>query len=139
MSAEFIDTNVLLYAYDSTETERQPAARARLDRLWRERSGRTSLQVLQEFYVNATRPKKPVLAVRDARRVVEDLLAWKPVVPDGALIASAWDLQDRFSVSWWDALIVAAARRSGAAVLVTEDLQDGQDFGGLVVENPFRV
>jgi len=136
---EFVDTNVLVYAYDATEGPKHAAAHDLLDRLWHERTGRTSLQVLQEFYVTVTRAKRPVLAPRDAREVVRGLLTWKPVLPDGALILAAWELQDRCSLSWWDSLVVAAARRSGAATLLTEDLQDGQDFGGIVVVNPFRA
>lgn len=136
---EFVDTNVLLYAYDTTERRRHTRARETLDRLWAGRLGRTSLQVLQEFYVNVTRANRPVLAVKDARDVVRGLLTWKPVEPDGPLLLAAWELQDRFSLSWWDALIVAAARRSGARTLLTEDLQDGQDFGGVRVVNPFRA
>lgn len=134
----FVDTNVLLYAYDATEGEKHRRARSVLDGLWRGRLGRTSLQVLQEFYVNAVRERRPVLAVADAREVVRGLLAWRPVLPDGALLVSAWELQDLHSLSWWDALIVAAARRSGAKSLLTEDLQDGHDFGGVVVRDPFR-
>ncbi len=90
----FVDTNLLLYAYDATEEERQPKARRWLDHLWRDRAGRTIVQVLQEFYVNATRPKQPMLSVKDAREVVRGLVSWRPLRPDGSMLVTAWDLQD---------------------------------------------
>jgi predicted nucleic acid-binding protein len=106
-------------------------------RLWSSGSGRLSTQVLHEFYVTTTRKLVPGLSRQEARDDIRDLLAWGPVPLDGALIQGAWSVQDEHSVSFWDSLIVAAAIRSESQVLLTEDLQDGYEFGPTRVVNPF--
>lgn len=133
----FVDTNVLLYAVDTADPEKQRAAAAWRSMLWQSRRGRISYQVLQEFYAQAVR-KSPQRA-EAARAEVRDLFAWDPVPVDAAVIESAWNLQERFSLSFWDALIVAAARTAGCPQLLTEDLSHGQDLDGVVVVSPFRV
>ena len=133
----FVDTNVLVYARDSSEPTKQPLARQWLEALWPRRAGRLSVQVLQEFYVTVTRKLDPGLPAEEARSDVRDLFRWDPLAMDGRLIESAWLLQDQHSVSFWDALIVAAARRSECEFLLSEDLQDGHDFAGTQVVNPF--
>ena len=100
------------------------------------RQGRISFQVLQEFYLKVTR-KWPHVQ-QDARSEVRDLLAWRPVTVDGVIIEHAWKIQDRYQISFWDALIVAAAKSASCRYLLTEDLQAGQDLDGLLVVNPFR-
>lgn len=135
----FVDTNVLVYARDASEPGKQARAQAWIAALWRDRSGRTGIQVLNEYYVTVTRKLDPGLEAAEAWRDVIDLLAWKPVVVDAALMERGRDVADRFVLSWWDALIVAAARESGCAYLLTEDLQDGQELDGTRVLNPFRV
>jgi predicted nucleic acid-binding protein len=95
--------------------------------------------VLQEFYAIVTRKLQPGLNPDAARRVVRALWAWQPIVVDNRLISTAWADQDRFGLSWWDALIVAAARVAGCAYLLTEDLQHNQDLDGLRVISPFQV
>jgi predicted nucleic acid-binding protein len=134
----FVDSNVLVYARDSSEADRQPRAQEWLDRLWRRGVGRLSVQVLHEFYVTVTQKLDPGLPSDEARQDVGDLLRWGPLAMDGRLIQSAWMLQDRYSVAFWDALIIAAARRSTCEYLLSEDLQDGQDFDGTRVVNPSR-
>jgi predicted nucleic acid-binding protein len=133
----FVDSNVLLYALDKADPHKQQSARNWRAELWKNRRGRLSYQVLGEFYVNALRilPK----ARDDARAEVRDLLAWNPVVKDAALIEHAWKLQDRYQLSYWDALIVAAAKKSSCAYLLTEDMQAGQRLDGLLVVNPFAT
>jgi predicted nucleic acid-binding protein len=131
----FVDTNVIVYRFDTTEAEKHQAAEAWLDRLWESRSGRLSTQVLHEIYATLTR--KLVIPVADARTIVRSLHAWDPVRIDDGILEGAWGLEDRFSLSFWDALIVAAARFSEATYLLTEDLQHGQDFDGLQVVSPF--
>jgi predicted nucleic acid-binding protein len=133
----FVDTNVLLYAVDTADPEKQRAAAAWRALLWQSRRGRVSYQVLQEFYAQAVR-KAPQQA-EAARAEVRDLFAWDPVAVDAAVMESAWKLQERFSLSFWDALIVAAARSAGCPHLLTEDLSHGQDLDGVVVANPFRI
>jgi predicted nucleic acid-binding protein len=131
----FVDTNVLLYALDRADLKKQEAARAWRVELWKNRLGRISFQVLQEFYVNAT--QKWPQARDEARAEAKDLLAWQPVTVDAAILERGWKLQDRYQLSFWDALIVAAARSIGCRYLLTEDLQAGQDLDGVLVINPF--
>ena len=90
----------------------------------------------QEFYVNVV--QKWPSARTQARQEVRDLLAWQPVRADGDLIERAWALQDRYQLSFWDSLIVAAAKTAACQYLLTEDLQDSQDFDGVRIINPFR-
>ncbi|MBI5329563.1 MAG: PIN domain-containing protein [Betaproteobacteria bacterium] len=133
----FLDTNILLYARDSNQPVKQPVAMDWLRRCWQERRGCLSFQVLQEYYVNATRKLKPGLPAVLARQDVRNLLAWQPIQTDALLLDSAWGLADRYGFSWWDAQIVAAARRADCAVLLTEDLQHGFEVEGLRIVNPF--
>ena len=131
----FVDTNVLIYALDTANPGKQQAARAWKADLWKRRRGRLSYQVLQEFYVKVG--QKLPQARGKARAEVRDLLAWRPLGPDAALLERGWRLQDRYRLSFWDAMIVAAAGAAGCRYLLTEDLQAGQDLDGVVVVNPF--
>lgn len=131
----FVDTNVLLFALDRADLKKQEAARVWRAELWKTRLGRISFQVLQEFYVKAT--QKWPQARDDARAEVKDLLAWQPVSIEAAILERGWKVQDRYQLSFWDALIVAAAKASGCRYLLTEDLQAGQDLDGVLVINPF--
>lgn len=133
----FVDTNVLVYARDQAEPAKQAQAEAWLRRLWQEDAGRVSWQVLNEFYVTATRKLSPCLSWEEARADVRDLLAWNPLPVDGEVTRAAWRLQDAYSLSWWDSLIVAAAQVAGCAILLSEDMQAGQKYGGVEVVNPF--
>jgi predicted nucleic acid-binding protein len=135
--AVFVDANVLVYRRDTNQSAKHERAKAWMAWLWRHGDGRVSFQALQEFYVTATRKLDPPLDVAEARADVRLLLAWEPVSPDPELLEEAWRVQDRFGFSWWDASIVAAARRAGCTRLLTEDLQDGQDLDGLLVVDPF--
>jgi predicted nucleic acid-binding protein len=131
----FVDTNVLIYAVDSADATKQQAAFRWRELLWRNRRGRISFQVLQEFYVNVLR-KQPD-AVDEARAEMRDLLEWDPVVVDAPIVELAWELQDRYQFSFWDALIVAAAKSAQCRYLLTEGLPPNQDIGGILVVNPF--
>jgi predicted nucleic acid-binding protein len=133
----FVDTNVLVYAHDASEAVRQPVARALVSELWRTRSGALSTQVLQEFYVVATRKFDSPMPRREARDLVDAYGQWQLVEIDVALIVAASQLEERHSLSFWDALIVEAARRAGATRLVTEDLQSGRRIAGMLIDNPF--
>ena len=133
----FVDTNVLVYSFDRREPEKLVRAREWLDHLWSARAGRISFQVLQEFYVTVTRKLEPGLDPETARKVVRSLWAWQPMTTDEQTFVAAWGIQDRFKLSWWDALIVAAAHVGGCRYLLTEDLQDGQEMAGVRVVNPF--
>lgn len=133
----FVDSNVLVYARDTTEPRKQELAAAWLEHLWTKRTGRLSQQVLHEFYVMVTRKLDPGLDTDQARSDVRDLLAWRPRVIDREALEVAWTIEDRFGLSFWDALIVAAARIGGCERLLTEDLQDGADYDGVVIVDPF--
>jgi len=135
----FVDTNILLYARDSGQPDKQSISHAWMEHLWRGRQGRLSFQVLQEFYVNATQKLKPGLPIALARQDERSLLAWRPVKNDAALIEAAWMLADRYGFSWWDAQIVAAARRADCRILLTEDMQHRLEVDGLVLINPFAA
>jgi predicted nucleic acid-binding protein len=138
MSAlHFVDTNLLVYRHDRDEPEKQAKAQRVMEALWRGRTGRVSTQVLGEFYVVVTRKLAVPVAVELARREVRQLHAWRPVPASPDLHERAWEVEDRFGFGWWDALIVAAARQARCDFLLTEDLQHGQDLGGVVVANPF--
>jgi predicted nucleic acid-binding protein len=135
----FVDTNVLVYARDASEPEKQPQAAAWIDHLWRTRTARLSFQVLQEYYATTTRKLEPGLTPEQARADVHDLLAWRPVSVGTDLLELGWSVEDRFGLSCWDALIVAAARIAGCEYLLTEDLQHGAELERLRVVSPFRA
>jgi predicted nucleic acid-binding protein len=106
--------------------------------LWRTRSGRLSYQVLQEYYVTVTKKLQPGLDREEARSDVRSLLAWRPMTVNRQTVELAWLLQDRYQISWWDALIAGSAQMLGCRYLLTEDLQEGMAIGDLRVVNPFR-
>lgn len=134
----FVDTNVLVYARDSSEPEKQPRAREWLAQLWRTRDGRLSFQVLEEYYVTVTRKLRPGLERDEAQADVRDLLAWRPVGVDSLTLDAAWGMERRFRLHFWDALIVASAQAAGCECLLTEDLTHGRLFNGVRVVNPFH-
>lgn len=140
MSAEapaFVDTNILVYAYDETEPERQAVAQRVLSELMHSDRLRLSTQVLQEFYVTLTRKIAPPLSPDQALTLLESYAAWPVQTTDFALIREAIHLSRDAVLSFWDSLIVLAAVRSGARVLYSEDLSHGQAILGLEVRNPF--
>lgn len=133
----FVDTNILAYAHDLSEEVRRPIAQAVLEDLWLQRSGALSTQVLQEFYVVATRKFEPPMSRRRSREIVAAYAEWPLVQIDAALILAASELEERHTLSFWDALIIESARRAGAKRLLSEDLQTGRRLSGLKIENPF--
>jgi len=135
----FVDTNVLLYARDAAEPAKQPLAAAWMASLWRERAGRTSIQVLSEYYVNATRKLRPGLAPEVAWDDVRALMSWQPQPLDATVLQAGREIERRYRLGWWDSLIVAAALGQGCTLLLSEDLQDGMKFGGLTVRSPFAL
>ncbi len=138
-SIVFVDTNVLLYAEDRAHAGKHAVARTWLRELWLRRSGRLSTQVLNEFYVIATRKLKPPMPPGDARAEVRRLQRWQPWVADHATVEAAWAVESRFGVNYWDALMVAAAQQQGCDYLLTEDLQHDQLMDGVRILNPFLV
>jgi len=135
----FVDANVILYSCDEGEPLKRPRAVAWLDRLWSDGSGRMSMQVLSEFYVNVTRKMKPGMTQAEAWRRVERFLAWRPLAVDESLVRRAREVEARHRLSWWDAMIVAAAQLQDCSVLLTEDLHDGGVYGPVTVRSPFTL
>jgi predicted nucleic acid-binding protein len=132
----FVDTNVLLYAQDRRDDRRRGIAQAVLDGLWASGTGVLSTQVLQEFYNAGTRELKLEPAL--VRRVVAFYIAWPVVETTVQMIVSASVLDERYSFSFGDAMVVEAALLSGATTLLSEDLQHGRRISGLTIRNPFR-
>ena len=139
MAPVFVDTNILVYWRDSTNPEKQLRATEWLDFLWRERRGRTSTQVLSEFYSVVVRKKVSGISPEEAWRDVQAFSEWSPQPVDVDLLARAYSVERRYALSWWDSLVVAAAQAQACALLLTEDLQDGADYGGVIVRNPFKL
>ncbi len=135
----FVDTNVLLYSEDAAHAGKHGRARDWLRVLWLRRCGRVSGQVLNEFYVNATRKLKPPMPAEDARAEVRRYQRWQPWANDHASVESAWALESRYQLNYWDALMVAAALQQGCDLLLTEDLQHDQQIDGVRVVNPFKA
>ena len=133
----FVDTNVLVYARDAREPTKQPLAVAWIARLWREQTGRTSMQVLSEYYVTVTRKLEPGLKPAEAWDDVQSLLSWRPQSIDAALMRRAREIEQRHRLSWWDSLIIGAAQLQNCTVLLSEDLQDRGAYGGVTVRSPF--
>lgn len=132
----FVDTNVLIYAYDSSIRSKHTIAATLLDELWKARTGVLSMQVLQEFYFNSTRKGARPLSTATARQVVDSYSAWC-IGTTPAEVLAAFQIEDQARISFWDALIVAAAVTAGAMRIVTEDLNPGQVIAGVRIENPF--
>ena len=133
----FVDTNVFLYARDAGEPAKQPRAAVWVEHLLRERAGRTSMQVLSEYYVNVTRKLDPGLPPDEAWDDVTALFAWRPQAIDESLLRRGREIEKRHRLSWWDSLVVAAAQLQDCGLLLSEDLQDGGVYGSVTVRNPF--
>jgi predicted nucleic acid-binding protein len=135
----FVDTNVLIYAEDRDAKAKHRIARDIVVDLWESREGVVSVQVLQEFYVNATRKLKRPLAPTKAKEIVEEYSTWTVIDNTGPMLVDAIDLHRKAQLSFWDALIVQAAIRGGCDRLYSEDLNAGQRYGSVVVVNPFEL
>lgn len=137
-STVFVDTNVLLYSRDPRRADKQARAAAWLRACWERQLGRISSQVMHEFYANLRR-LAPTLTADEQRSVVREYRAWAPWLVEDDTVDLAWTLQDRYSLSYWDALMVAAAIEQGCRFVLTEDLQHAQHLDSVQVLNPFLV
>ncbi|HWG18388.1 MAG TPA: PIN domain-containing protein [Acidobacteriaceae bacterium] len=134
----FVDTNILIYAHDEDEPMKRSAASARLLALAKSGSLALSPQVLQEFYVNATRKLAKPLPKGAARQIVEDFSGW--CISTGPTeVMMACRIEDESGISFWDALICASALKAGAQTILSEDLNHGQKIAGIEIESPFRT
>ena len=135
----FVDTNVLMYAHDSAAGAKHERAKALVEELWSSRAGVVSTQVLQELAVNLRRKAGRPLDAKATRDIVSDYLTWQVVVNGGESVLEALDIEARYHVSFWDALVIQAAHSAGADVLYSEDLSDGQSYGTVRVVNPLKT
>lgn len=133
----FVDTNILVYAHDRGAGTKYEIARALVETLWRQRKGVISIQVLQEFYVNIRRKARNPIGQKDAKQLLADYMCWDVVSNDAGSVLLAVDLETRYKISFWDALMLQAADAAGAAVLYSEDLSHGQRYGNVRANNPF--
>jgi predicted nucleic acid-binding protein len=105
--------------------------------LWNLRTGVLSIQVLQELFINVTKKIPKPLDIKTTRDIVLDFLLWEVVDNDGELMLAAMDVQMKYHYAFWDSLIIAAAIKSGASILMTEDLNNGRIIEGVLIKNPF--
>jgi predicted nucleic acid-binding protein len=134
MPAEFCDTNVLVYAYDRSEPGKQQRAQEVVSRLWEDRSGVISVQVLQELFVVLSRRVAP----QQSRAVVADYAdGWQVVEPGHQDVMAAIDHALEWQLSFWDAMLLTSAAKAGAEIMWSEDLQHARRYGSVRVLNPF--
>lgn len=133
----FLDTNVLLYGVDDRDVGKRDRARAWIAACWERRCGRISTQVLNEYYSNARRKFSSAIAAGDARAEVRRYQHWRPWVIDHPTVETAWAVESRYGLNYWDALMVAAAQQQGCVLLLTEDLLHDQVIDKVRIVNPF--
>lgn len=134
---QFVDTNVLVYAHDRSAGAKHARAKALLAELWKSQTGCLSIQVLQEFYVTITRKVANPLSRQTASQIIADLSAWTVHSPNAQNVLEAIHLQDRYDVSFWDAMILTSAAQLGCRTVWSEDMSSGQHYGEVQVVNPF--
>ncbi len=133
----FIDTNILIYAHDLDSGTKNKKASRLLHGLWENHTGVLSTQVLQEFYVNITRKIPSPLSKSTARGIISNYMAWHVELNNPQTLLHASEIEERYQLSFWDSLIIAAAYQGGSDKILTEDLNHGQVIEGIMIENPF--
>jgi predicted nucleic acid-binding protein len=136
-STVFVDTNILVYSDDGREPQKREVARRWLGHLWQQRTGRLSTQVLNEYYAVVTRKLRPAMERGDARAEVRRYQLWNPWSIDQQTVETAWSIEARYGLSWWDTLILASAAHAGCRFVLSEDMQHGMEVDRLQVINPF--
>ena len=134
----FVDSNIIVYAYDRHEPEKMAKAQSILRSEIAQESAVLSAQVLGEFFVVVTRRIKEPMSVDEAMEIIEILSVLPVAEIDLSLVKRAIETHKIYGISYWDSLIVAAAERTGCHKLISEDLNDGQMYNKIMVENPFR-
>ncbi|ABS61566.1 MULTISPECIES: PIN domain-containing protein [Fervidobacterium] len=134
---EFVDTNILVYAYDESAGQKHITAKRILENLWKKGNGALSTQVFQEFFVVVTKKVKNPLDYNTAAQIISDLSFWKVYTIEVSDILEAIKISQRYKISFWDSLIICSAKNLGCSILWSEDLNSGQYFGKLKVLNPF--
>jgi predicted nucleic acid-binding protein len=133
----FVDTNVIVYAYDKDAGEKHQFALNIMKDLWHSGLGIISTQVLQEFFVTLTNKISAPLKISVVRETIRRLSRWDVLLIDVDIIISATELRERYKYSFWDSLIIASAIGGGAKTILSEDLADGQTIQGVTIKNPF--
>jgi len=136
-NAIFVDTNVLVYAYDDTAGQKHTIAAQAVENWWNNKNGHISLQVIQEFYVTITRKIPHPMNAQAARQIVADLANWKIHCPTIDDVLQAIDIQQAHQLSFWDAMVIESAVRLGCRTLASEGLAHGQIIAGVEIFNPF--
>jgi predicted nucleic acid-binding protein len=134
----FVDTNILVYAHDRGAGIKHERARSLIESLWNSGGGVLSTQVLQELCVSLRRKTAHPLSIEQLRRLLQDYMSWDLVINTAESILEALVIEHRYNISFWDALIIQAAGSSGATIVYSEDLADGQTYGPLRVVNPLN-
>ncbi len=134
----FVDTNVLVYAHDLDAGDKHEIAIGVVSDLWESGNGVISTQVLQELYVTLTKKVPSHPKKSQVRRILNNYLAWDLAVNNGQTILQASEIEENYNISFWDAMIVSAAYSKNAAILLTEDLNEGQLIEGIKIVNPFN-
>jgi predicted nucleic acid-binding protein len=133
----FVDTNILVYAHDLDAADKRKTAQKILSDLWENETGTISIQVLHEFYVTVTRKIQKPISIAIARGIIENYLTWPLIINDEKTLMHATEIEERYRLSFWDSLILAAACRAKAEILLTEDLSHHQEIEGIRIVNPF--
>lgn len=133
----FLDTNILIYAHDADAGKKHGIAVGIVKDLWDKRTGVMSSQVLQEFYVNVTKKISKPIKTLEARELLRSYLCWdiRGNMPSSIIRAS--EIEEKYCISFWDALIVVAAYEAKASIILTEDMNSGQTIEGILIKNPF--
>lgn len=134
----FVDTNVLVYAHDRSAEEKHKRAARIVEELWESGRGVISTQVLQELCVALRKKTRPPLASGEIRAVLQDFARWRVIVNTAESALEALELELRYRINYWDALILSAAEQGGCEVLYSEDMSAGQHYGSVLVLNPFH-
>jgi predicted nucleic acid-binding protein len=135
---QFVDTNILVYAHDAVAGPKHDTAKALLQDLWNSRWGCLSIQMLQEFYVTVTQKVTMPYSAIEAAKIIEDFAAWRIHAPTVSDVLAAIDLQNRYQLSFWDAMMLQSAGSLGCTVVWTEDLNHGQMINQVLIQNPFQ-
>ena len=135
---QFVDTNIIIYAFDISTGEKHQKALTLVQNLWENENGCISIQVLQEFYVNATKMAPNTLDPSKAATTIRDLCNWKVHRPAAEDVLAAITIQQKYHISFWDALIIRSAQETNCETVWSEDLSHGQNYDGVRVVNPFK-
>lgn len=135
----FLDTNIIVYAYDLSNKEKHAKAIEIIEELWASGLGVVSTQVLQEFFFTVTKKIAHPLHIKAAQEIIKDFLKWDVVVNNGDSIVEAIEIYQKYKYSFWDSLIITSAMRGSVNLLISEDFSHGQIINGIKITNPFMA